>query len=57
VVDAPIAKVWEAVRDFHELDRAAPVITKVDKMGKFKAPNRAQNRFSTTLFMKPGFDR
>ena len=33
VIDAPCEKVWQAIRDFHDLGWASGVITRVDTEG------------------------
>ena len=50
VVTAPIEKVWETIKDFHDLSWGEPVITKVDKVGDFAGNQVGAKRILNDAF-------
>lgn len=50
VVDAPIEKTWETIRDFHNLDWAAPVVEQVDRIGNFEGDQPGAKRVLNGVF-------
>lgn len=50
VIDAPCEEVWQAIRDFHNLDWAQGVVTKVDKEGDFKGDQVGAKRIINDAF-------
>ena len=50
VIDAPCEKVWQAIRDFHDLSWAQGVITKVDVEGDRKGDQIGAKRVLNDAF-------
>ncbi len=50
VVDASISKVWEAMQNFHEMAWAAPVISKLDKVGDISGSQAGARRVLNDAF-------
>jgi hypothetical protein len=50
VVDSSIGKTWETIRNFHELDWAAPVIVQVDKVGDIDGNQPGARRVLNGVF-------
>jgi hypothetical protein len=50
VVDAPIGKTWETIRNFHHLDWAAPVVEQVDKIGDLAGDQPGARRVLNGVF-------
>jgi hypothetical protein len=52
VADAPREKVWETIKDFHNLSWAEPVITKVDVIGKKAGNEIGAKRLLNNAFLE-----
>ncbi len=52
VVDAPREKVWETIKDFHNLSWAKPVITKVDVIGEKGGTEIGATRLLNDAFLE-----
>ncbi len=52
VVDAPREKVWETIKDFHNLSWAGPVITKVDVIGEKGGSEIGATRLLNDAFLE-----
>ena len=52
VVDAPREKVWETIKDFHNLSWAEPVITKVDVIGEKNGSEIGATRLLNDAFLE-----
>jgi len=52
VVDAPREKVWETIKDFHNLSWAEPVITKVDVIGEKSGTEIGAKRLLNDAFFE-----
>jgi len=50
VVDAPVEKTWEVIRDFHQLHWAAPVVENVEKIGDFAGDQPGARRVLNGVF-------
>jgi hypothetical protein len=50
VINAGIEDVWQTVRDFHQMDWAAPVITSLDKVGVFTGNEYGARRILNNAF-------
>lgn len=49
-VNAPIEKVWEMIKNFHQLEWAAPVATKVDIVGELPGTQVGARRILNDAF-------
>jgi carbon monoxide dehydrogenase subunit G len=49
-IGAPMDKVWETIKDFHRLDWAAPVVTKVDTVGDLPGNKVGARRVLNDVF-------
>jgi len=49
-VNAPIDQVWDLIKDFHQLDWAAPVATKVDVVGELPGTQVGARRILNDAF-------
>lgn len=49
-VNAPIDQVWDMIKDFHQLDWAAPVATKVDVVGELSGTQVGARRILNDAF-------
>lgn len=49
-VNAPIDQVWDMIKDFHQLDWAAPVATKVDVVGELPGTQVGARRILNDAF-------
>lgn len=52
VVNAPLEKAWAAVRDFHDMSWAAPVITSVEKVGEAAGDEIGAKRILNEAFQE-----
>ncbi len=50
VIDTDVDEAWATVRDFHQLDWAAPVVTKVDKIGDLEGTEPGARRILNDAF-------
>ena len=50
VIDAPIEKVWSAIKDFHDLSWATNVVTSVEKVGEVKGSEVGAKRILNEAF-------
>ncbi len=50
VVDSPIGKTWETIRNFHEMNWASPVIEQVDKVGDISGDQPGARRVLNGVF-------
>jgi len=50
VIDAPIEKVWTAIRDFHDLSWCPNVITSAQKVGELKGDEAGAKRVLNEAF-------
>lgn len=50
IINAPIEKVWNAIKDFHDLSWTPNVVTSVEKIGKLKGSEVGAKRILNEVF-------
>ncbi len=50
VLEAPIEKVWETIKDFHDVAWGEPVVTRVTKVGEFSGNEIGAKRILNDAF-------
>ena len=50
VIDAPIEKVWESIKDFHDLSWCPNVVTSVEKVGEVDGLEKGAKRILNDAF-------